>query len=412
MTFQHGITFTYGGVLGTRVRVGGNLLPTFIGTAYGPTEGDAPLTSRKISSLEQYVSVFGWGNRDEADPDTSAVNHNYTLDEIAWLFFKVYKTGPIVCLNVFDGTVHQSGEPGSLVPDVAEVVAADIVAACDLVEPGMATIGYVPSNIGAPRWSQVAAVKTALGLLNQIGPFRPLIHVDLLDDPDDDDEEAKIAAVIEADALTREGMFPCWPEVGGFALSGIASAALHKHVVEKMDGIPAATPSSKQILVSRLEEDRTVLHSWLNVLNEGRVCTIRTVGSKQFLWGTWLSPYAGFGGTADYINDTYMPYAIYAYFLERVAVNFAEYVDDPLNLRLIEDVVAKMNDFGSQLQGRQAVLGFNVAFLESENPISELTAGRIRLSVTMLPAREATEINFQILIDLNMFSSLYGNGGE
>jgi phage tail sheath protein FI len=81
-------------------------------------------------------------------------------------------------------------------------------------------------------------------------------------------------------------------------------------------------------------------------------------------------------------------------------------VDDPLNTRLIEDVLAKLNQFGTGLVGRGAMLGFNASFFAEKNPVADLAAGKITFTVTLLPAREASNIVIDLIIDLNLFGTL------
>jgi hypothetical protein len=401
MTFYHGIRITDGGTLGTQISLGGSTYPVFVGTAFGPTTtGSAPVTPKKINNFQEYLDTYGWGNRDDGDPDPSAVEHDFTLDEVAWLFFKLYKIGPIICINVYNATDHPGG--------VADVESADINAGLELVEGAMTELQFIPSHLCAPRYSQAAAVKAVLHTMNTIGGFAVMVFEDLLDDPEDDDDEAKDAAIVEAAAITTPNVMMFWPERGGFPLSSIACAIAEWVTITKYAGIPMGSPSNKEILVDFETGDRIVLAAWLDALNEGKVVTWKQIRSQCNLWGTWLAPYDGDGGTVDYVNDTYIPRRLRNYIEERVKTEFHANVDDPTNLRLIEDVVAKLNDFGGTLIGRGAALGFRCDFFSEKNPLANLIAGTVTFTITMLSPREASDINFDVITDLTYYDTLFG----
>ena len=400
MAYVHGITITDGGTLGTQISLGGSTYPVFVGTAFGlTTTGTAPVTPKKINNFQEYLDAFGWGHRTDGAADTTDVDHAFTLDEAAWLFFKLYKVGPIVCINVYNATDHPGG--------VSEVDSTDINGGLEFVESAMTELNFIPSHILAPRYSQAAAVKAVLHTMNSVGGFACMVFEDLLDDPLDDDEAAKDAAIAEADAITTENVMMFWPERGGFPLSTIACAIAEWVTITKYAGIPMGSPSNKQILVDYATDDRVVLAAWLDALNEVGVTTWKQVRSVCNLWGPQLAPYE-YGGTADYVNDSYIPRRLRNYVEERVKTEFHQYVDDPTNIRLIEDVVAKLNDFGGALIGKGAALGFRCDFFQEKNNLSDLTAGKVTFTITMLSPREASNINFDIITDLTYYDTLFG----
>lgn len=402
MAYVHGLTVQLGGVVGTQIRLGGSAVPVFFGCAHGvgATAGAAPMTPKLIRSFADYVEVFGWGKLDDDDePILAEVNHDYNLDEAAFVLFRLYGVGPAVFINIYNATDFPGG--------VSTVDADDVIAALDLVETAVVDLGIIPSHILAPRYSQTAALKTAMALLGPYAGVPVMKIVDMKDDPADDDEEAKIAAIIEGAALTHENMFGCWPEFGGFPLSTIVMATALWQDVYRSDGVPLHTPSNKLIRggITRLTDERVVLGTWLSALNEVGVTTIKTLGSRSRLYGSQMFSYDS-AEDADYINDSYIPRRLTNYVFERIYSDIDEYVDDPLNTRLIEDVLAKLNQFGTSLIGRGAMLGFNASFFAEKNPIADLAAGKITLTVTLLPAREASNIVIDLIVDLNLFGTL------
>jgi hypothetical protein len=402
MAYAHGLTVQIGGVVGTQMRLGGSAVPVFFGCAHGvgATAGVADSVPHLISNLAEYVATFGWGNLDGDDePDLSGVDHDYTLDEVAWVLFKLNGVGPAVFINIYNSTDFVGG--------VSTVVGGDFTASLPLVETAIVDLGIIPSHVLVPRYSQVAALKTAMAALGPYNGVPVMKIVDMEDDPADDDAAAKAAAVIEGAALTHENMLGCWPEFGGFPLSTIAMATALWQDVYRADGIPLHTPSNKLIRggITRVTDERVVLSSWLDDLNEVGIMSIKTLGSRSRLYGSQMFSYDA-SGDADYVNDSYIPRRLTNYIFERIMSDVDEYVDDPLNTRLIEDVLAKLNQFGTGLVGRGAMLGFNASFFAEKNPVAELAAGKITLTVTLLPAREASNIVIDLIIDLNLFGTL------
>ena len=402
MSYVHGLTVQIGGVVGTQMRLGGSAVPVFFGCAHGvgATAGVATTEPKLINNFNNYVETLGWGNLDDDDnPDLSDVNHDYTLDEVAWVLFKLYGVGPAVFINIYDSENFGGG--------VSTVVAADILEALPMVETAVVDLGIIPSHILAPRYSQNGALKTGMAALGPYNGVPVMKIVDMADDPAAGDGEAKAATVVEAEALTHENMFGCWPEFGGFPLSTICMATALWQDLYRSDGIPLHTPSNKLVRggITRVEGERVVRSSWLDDLNKAGVSTLKTLGSRTRIWGSQMFSYDE-SEDADYINDSYIPRRLTNYVFERIMSDMDEYVDDPLNTRLIEDALAKLNQFGTGLIGRGAMLGFNAAFYAEKNPVAELAAGKIVLTVNLLPAREASNIVIDLIIDLNMFGNL------
>ena len=406
MAYVHGVTITDGGTLGAQISLGGSTYPVFVGSAWGlTTKGTAPLTPKKINNFQEYIETFGWAKRDGVVLDYSAPDHTYNLDEVAFLFFKKYKIGPVVFINVFDGTVHTAGEP--LVPDVSVVDETDIALGLELIEGAMTELTFIPSHIAAPRYSMIPALKVVMQDYNSVGGFPVMVVMDCDDNPVNTDVAAKAAAIIEATAITTKNVYLCWPARGGYPLSAIAVALAEWVTITQYAGIPMGSPSNKEILIPFATGDRIVLAAWTNALNEVSIATWRQIRSKCVLYGHQLAPF-DFGGVADYVNDSYMPRRMRNYIEERILTEMVDSVDEPTNLRLIEDVVAKLNDFGGALLGKGALLGFRVDFFAEKNPLADLAVGKMTFSVTLLTPTEAGHINFDIITDLTYLTTLFG----
>ena len=80
-------------------------------------------------------------------------------------------------------------------------------------------------------------------------------------------------------------------------------------------------------------------------------------------------------------------------------------LDKPMNRRLIDSIVDSANIWINGLTGRGYLLGGRVEMLESENPLTDLMAGILRVHVYMTPPSPAQEINFTLEYDASYVQS-------
>lgn len=82
-------------------------------------------------------------------------------------------------------------------------------------------------------------------------------------------------------------------------------------------------------------------------------------------------------------------------------------VDAPIRKRLIDTIVDSFNWWLNGLQGREIILGGRVAFLEEENPVTDLMDGIVRFHVYVTPPSPARELDFITEYDPGYLDTLF-----
>ena len=76
-----------------------------------------------------------------------------------------------------------------------------------------------------------------------------------------------------------------------------------------------------------------------------------------------------------------------------------------MNRRLIDTVIDSANIWLNGLVGRGYLLGARVEMQESENPVTDLMAGIVRIHIYMTPPSPAQEIDFTLEYDASYVES-------
>ena len=77
--------------------------------------------------------------------------------------------------------------------------------------------------------------------------------------------------------------------------------------------------------------------------------------------------------------------------------------------RLIDNVLDTCNIWLNGLVGAGKLIGARAELLESENPITDLMAGIMKVHLYITPASPAQEIDFLLEYDISYLTNLYGN---
>ena len=80
-----------------------------------------------------------------------------------------------------------------------------------------------------------------------------------------------------------------------------------------------------------------------------------------------------------------------------------------MNRRLIDNVLDTCNIWLNGLVGAGKLIGARAELLESENPITDLMAGIMKVHLYITPASPAQEIDFLLEYDISYLTNLYGN---
>ena len=410
-----------------------------------------------IHSMSEFEKTFGW----------STDFKNYSLCEAADVFFNLYNVAPVIFINCLDATKHFKEKTvevtglanpvklsgtilsdltitsGSTTLDAADftlkdnmltitaqnkivndkatvkykilapgnVKESDIVSGISKVERVYPKLQLVPGTLIAPRWSFKSKVaKSLIGKAKSInGIFKSIAVCDI--------SAASTTSYKDVNTgktninLVSEFAVACWPQVivgkRKYYLSSHV-AALMNQVDDKHDGIPYESPSNKILQIDgAVLYDKTPVQltqpeaNYINGL--GVVTTLRFEGLR--LWGNNTSIYP----TSSDPKDRFIPIRrMFNYVGNTLVTSFFSQIDDPMNRRLIDSVVDRVNDYLHGLTARGALLsGGKIYFLEEENPLTSLADGKIKFHIYLAPPPPAEAIDFVLEYDVNLLSSLF-----
>ena len=289
---------------------------------------------------------------------------------------------------------------------VASVNAAAVATGLEAIEQCMGTLGIVPDLICAPGFSDnttVAAVMaTKAAGIN--GMFRAKALIDLSTAADGGaDEYSEVVALKGTNNFSDENQIVCWPllKLGTrtFHMS-TQLAGLMASVDTGNDGCPYESPSNKpfkcdsMVVAAGTEVNLTLAQA--NILNAGGVVTALNFMGGLNCWGNYTACYPANTDVKDY----FIPVSRMFDWVGNTLINtFWGKLDKPMNRRLIDTVIDTCNIWLNGLVGSGYLLGARAEFKESENPLTSLMSGTIKVHIYMTPPSPAQEVDFVLEYD-------------
>ena len=135
-----------------------------------------------------------------------------------------------------------------------------------------------------------------------------------------------------------------------------------------------------------------------NYLNgNGIITALNWIGG----WKSWGNRTACYPGVTD-VKDAFIPIRrMFDWIANTLILTYWQKIDDPLNKRLLETVMASANIWLNSLQSREMILGGRVVFLKEENSTVDMMDGIVRFHVYLTPPSPAREIDFVMEYDVN-----------
>lgn len=406
MTYKHGVfTTEQPTALLPPVRVTTGL-PFVLGTAPGPAMGDLPVNEPKlVYSYPEFVELFGW------DDDFA----KYTLCEFARVYFALYRVAPVVFVNVYDPATHKTND----VSDPGAVTGTDIIGGVDggtgkktgleLISEVFPRFRLVVGSVVAPGFSDDATVAvtmgTKAGLIN--GMFKAMALVDV---PESVTKYSDVPAYKETNNLTDEHVIACWPKLRygdvthwmSSHMAGLLSLTDSEH-----EDTPYKSPSNERFIVVGAANGNADVFlgpeeaAYLN--GQGIVTTLNWIGG----WRCWGNRTSCYPGVTD-VKDAFIPIRrMFNWISNTLVLTAWQKVDAPVRKRMITTVVDTFNIWLNGLQSRELILGGRVAFLEEENPATDLMDGISRFHVWATPPSPGREIDFIVEYDPAYLNALF-----
>ena len=299
--------------------------------------------------------------------------------------------------------------------DPTLVTAVDIVGAVDTAtgkETGIQVIrqvypklGIVPGLLLAPGYSQIPEVGLALtakaSLLN--GVYRAFALLDLDTTEGHARKYTDVKTEKEKSGYTSEFSASFWPcssiDDMIFAKSAVA-ACLMEYIDTAADNVPYQSPSNHMLGTTGecLADGTEILldQDQANTVNSYGVVTALNQNGFR-LWGNYTNAYPASGDA----KDLWIPVRRMFNWQGNTFINtyFAK-VDNPMNKKLIQDIVDSENvRCNSYAPDKWA--GASIEYLESDNPLTDILAGKITFRQHIAPYTPAQDIENILNYDID-----------
>lgn len=272
----------------------------------------------------------------------------------------------------------------------------------ELIEAVFPKFGVVPDIIICPGWSQdseVAAIMNAKSTINGVFKANALIDVDTTAVR----HYADVPAWKKSKNISAKTESLCFPMCKlGDRLFHMSTqwAGLIATIDAKNDGCPCESASNKtmQIDSTVLADGTEVLLdiTQANYLNSNGIVTALNFIGGFVLWGNETACYPANTDVKDYflcVSRTF------AWVSNSLILTYWSKVDSKFTRRFVDSIVDSINIWLNGLSSEEKLLGGRVEFLESENPTTELMAGKATFHIYITPPSPAKEIEFVLEYD-------------
>lgn len=283
----------------------------------------------------------------------------------------------------------------------------------ELINEVYPKFSLVPTLVLAPGFSsdpEVAAIMGAKAILIN-GNFRAMAFCDA---PADSNVPvySSVPEWKKNNNLVLTQQVLCWPMVRNTETLYHASVHL-AGVIGVTDnyygGVPYCSPSNKNASITGLcLDDGTEVvfgNEEANYLNGQGIVTLLNFAKGWTIWGNRTCCYPG---VTDPKDAWIAVRRMFQWVGNTIVLTTWQKVDEPGNRRLIETVVNSINQWLNSLVARGQLLGGRCLFREEDNPTIELMDGIYHFKVFMTPPSPAEDMEFNLEIDTEYYSTLFG----
>ena len=337
--------------------------------------------------------------------------------------YELFYDGESLILEVVEGsTIPEGTETLSIAfysVDPSQVTKKEIIGGFDvntkkysgfeLMDSVFAKYTIVADLLVCPKWStdsEVAAIMSAKsGNINGVFEGKALVDADA----ETVRHYTDVPAWKKRANIFSKQQIVCWPMVKlgdrKFHLS-VQMAGLMAKVDEDNGGCPAESPSNKLLQIdSAILADGTEVCLDLvqaNYLNSNGIVTALNFIGGYVLWGNETSC---FPSNTD-VKDYFIPVSrMFGWVSNSIVLSYWSKLDKKMTRRLIDSIIASVNIWLNGLKSEEKLLGGRVEFLEEENPVTDLMAGKATFHVFLTPPSPMREGEFVLEYDVGYVSA-------
>lgn len=293
-----------------------------------------------------------------------------------------------------------------------DVSTADVVMGLSEVDACMNRVGVIPDLICAPGYSHISTVAAIMATkaAGVNGLFRAKALIDCDSSETGVRQYSDLVAYKSKNNLVDENQILCWPMVklGDYQFHmSTQLAGLMAQVDTANGGCPYESPSNKNFQMDSccLEDGEEVN---LTFEQANMISSYGIVTALNFMSSGWTcrnNYTACYPGNTD-VKDYFIPVSrMFDWVANTLIRTFWNKLDKPMNRRLIDTILDTCNIWLGGLVGSEYLLGARAELLDSENPLTDLMAGIIRIHIYMTPPSPAQEIDFTLEYDVSYVSA-------
>ena len=264
------------------------------------------------------------------------------------------------------------------------VTETEIINAINKVKEVYPRFNMTAGLLLAPGWSHKAdvAIKLQAACTGINGVYTAECILDISSDTADDANATAYTAVKTAKenlGASSEHAIACWPMVKSgnnkLHMSAVMGALIAYTDAENGDVPTNSSNKSFKITGTCLADGTDVIidQNEGNVINSFGVCTAININGYK-AWGNNTCAYPS---TTDPKDRWIKNRRFFTWRANSLILTYFQRVDDPANYRLIESIVDSENINGNSYVARGLCAGYNVTFLSSEKPITQILNGKI-----------------------------------
>lgn len=329
-----------------------------------------------------------------------------------------------------DGATALTVESTSI--DPAAVDANDIIGASatggekglEVLRQVYPKFGMTPGLIIAPGWSHIPDVGLVLAAkMEEInGYFRCEGFVDIDSTESGCTSYTDVKTEKEAAGCSSNHVMPLWPCVVAGSLKFWYSAymaSLTAYLDASNDDVPNLSPSNKTIgitgtvLADAVYDEETGTWDKEVLLDQLQGNAVNSFGVTTAInnngWRTWGNNTAAYPSTTDPKDRWFCCRRFFSWWANSFILTYAQKVDDPANLRLIESIVDSENIRANSYVPDKCA-GAYIEFNESENQVTDLINGKLTFHQHLAPYVPAEDILNTLEFDTDALTSALTGG--
>lgn len=325
--------------------------------------------------------------------------------------YKVEYTDDALVISLLEASEYYSA--ASLIvsaksADLTAITDAAVIAEFAKIDRCMPLLGTLPNLICAPGYSKKPAIAAAMAAACKNDLWKAIAIVDL--DTASANAVASVKTYKDANGYTDKDMIVCWPlvKVDGKVVnySTVICARLAFLDLEN-DDISSESPSNKPIPI-----DACVLANGDEVyLTLAEADTISGAGVVTALnWTGWRA-WGNYTGCAPEQLDVAKKFIstnrMLKFICNRFVRMYFDYVDAPLSRILIDAIVDDFNIYLAGLANYGAIISGEIAYVNANNSVADLLAGKFRLDCTLASPVPAQRIDLVAEFSIDAFEASF-----